>query len=52
MDILLTALLFLFAYMSGAFLVSLVRRDNGTADIAYGWGFVLVAWTTYLLGVK
>lgn len=36
--------------MCGAFAVSLVRRDNGTADIAYGWGFVLVAWTTYTLG--
>lgn len=50
MDIFLTALLFLFVYMCGAFVISLIRRDNGTADIAYGWGFVLVAWTTYLFG--
>ncbi len=50
MDILLTALTVLFVYVCGAFIVSLIRRDNGTADIAYGWGFVLVAWTTYLLG--
>lgn len=50
MDILLTALLFLFVYMCLAFVLSLVRRDNGTADIAYGWGFVLIAWTTFLLG--
>jgi len=51
MDILLTALFFLFIYMCGAFIVSLIRRDNGTADIAYGWGFVVVAWTTFMLGV-
>lgn len=50
MDILLTALIFLFVYMCLAFVLSLIRRDNGTADIAYGWGFVLVAWTTFLLG--
>ncbi len=51
MDILLTALLFLFIYMCGAFVVSLIRHDNGTADIAYGWGFVVVAWTTFMFGV-
>lgn len=50
MDILLTALIFLFVYMCLAFVLSLIRRDNGTADIAYGWGFVLIAWTTFLLG--
>lgn len=50
MDILFTALILLFVYMCSAFAISLVRRDNGTADIAYGWGFVLVAWTTFLLG--
>lgn len=50
MDILLTALTFLFVYMCLAFVISLIRRDNGTADIAYGWGFVLIAWTTFLLG--
>lgn len=47
---LLTAAALLLIYMSCAFVVSLIRKDNGTADIAYGWGFVLVAWTTYLLG--
>jgi len=50
MNILLTAALLLLVYMCAAFAVSLVRQDNGIADIAYGGGFVLVAWTTYLLG--
>jgi steroid 5-alpha reductase family enzyme len=42
----------LFLYMCFAFFVSVVRKDNGTADIAYGWGFVLVAIVTYILGTQ
>lgn len=37
-------------YMCTAYLVALIRKDNGTADIAYGGGFVVVAWITYALG--
>lgn len=37
-------------YMCGAFIVSLIRKDNGTADIAYGGGFALLAWLSYALG--
>ncbi len=50
MQTLLITLGLLFVYMCVAFGISLLRKDNGTADIAYGWGFVLVAWSTYLLG--
>ncbi len=50
MNSFLIALAALFVYMCGAFAVSLLRKDNGTADIAYGWGFVLVAWITFVLG--
>lgn len=46
------ALLALALYMCSAFVISLIRKDNGTADVAYGWGFVLVAWVTYVLGVQ
>lgn len=42
----------LLVYMCAAFAVSLVRKDNGTADIAYGWGFALVAWVTFMLGTQ
>jgi steroid 5-alpha reductase family enzyme len=45
------ALFCLFLYMCIAFIISLARADNGTADIAYGWGFVLVAWITFGLGM-
>lgn len=48
---LLIVLLVLFFYMSGAFLLSLSRHDNGVADIAYGGGFVLVVSIAYLLGL-
>lgn len=40
----------LLIYMTGAFVVSLIRKDNGTADIAYGGGFVLLAWLSYAVG--
>jgi steroid 5-alpha reductase family enzyme len=50
MTYLLVALIYLFVYMCVAFGISLIRKDNGTADIAYGWAFVLVAWITYILG--
>jgi steroid 5-alpha reductase family enzyme len=50
MNPLLLAAAALFIYMSLMFVISLVRKDNGTADIAYGWGFVLVALITYILG--
>lgn len=42
----------LFVYMCGAFGVSLIRKDNGTADIAYGWGFALLAWVSYYFGTE
>jgi steroid 5-alpha reductase family enzyme len=42
----------LFIYMCGAFVVSLIRKDNGSADIAYGWGFALLAWVSYYFGTE
>ncbi len=50
MQIMLIALAALALYMCASFAVSLIRRDNGTADIAYGLGFALVGWVTYVLG--
>ena len=52
MEALYLSLGLLFCYMCVAFAISLIRKDNGTADIAYGWGFALLAWTTYLLGTQ
>ncbi len=41
----------LFIYMCIVFGIALVRKDNGTADIAYGWGFVLLAFLTFIVGI-
>lgn len=39
----------LFVYMSLWFVVSLIKKRNDVADVAWGLGFVLMAWTSYLL---
>ncbi len=37
----------LLVYFSGWFIISLIKRRNDVADIAWGLGFCIVAWTTY-----
>lgn len=37
----------IFAYMSIWFLVSLLRKRNDVADVAWGLGFIVLAWTSY-----
>ncbi len=39
----------LFLFMSSLFIVSLIRRDNGTADIGYSIAFLVVIGTTFFL---
>lgn len=39
----------LFAYMSLWFVVSLIKKRNDVADIAWGLGFVLMAWVSFVL---
>lgn len=41
---------FLFGYMCAAYVVAMLSNDTGIADVAYGGGFAIVAWTTYLQG--
>jgi len=45
----LTLALLLLAYMSLWFLLSLVKKRNDVADVAWGLGFVLMAWTSFFL---
>ncbi len=40
----------LFLYMSFWFVVSLVKKRNDVADVAWGMGFVLMAWVSFFLG--
>jgi steroid 5-alpha reductase family enzyme len=39
----------LWGYMSVWFLISLIWRRNDVADVAWGLGFVLLAWTSFFL---
>lgn len=39
----------LFVYMSLWFVVSLIKKRNDVADVAWGLGFVFLAWTSYFL---
>ncbi len=39
----------LFAYMSFWFLLSVLKKRNDVADVAWGLGFVLIAWVSFFL---
>lgn len=39
----------LFAYMNAWFIISLVRLRNDVADVAWGLGFILIAWTSFAI---
>lgn len=49
MNYYLTLALLLFAYMSLWFAISLIQNRNDVADVAWGLGFVLLAWTSFFL---
>ncbi len=49
MNYYLTLAILLFGYMSLWFVISLIRKRNDVADIAWGLGFVLLAWTGFFL---
>ncbi len=38
-----------FVYMTGVFIVALVRKDNSVVDVAWGPGFIVVAVLTFFL---
>jgi steroid 5-alpha reductase family enzyme len=46
----LTQAAILFVFMNFWFIVSLARKRNDVADVAWGLGFVLMAWTSYYFG--
>ena len=41
----------LFVYMSLYFVVSLIKKRNDVADVAWGLGFVVMAWMSFVLSV-
>jgi steroid 5-alpha reductase family enzyme len=44
-----TLILVLFTYMSLWFIASLLKKRNDVADVAWGLGFVLMAWVSFFL---
>ena len=46
------AALVIFFYMTSLFVLAQIHRDNSIADVAWGPGFILVAWTTLLINVS
>ena len=49
MSYFITLILILFAYMSLWFVVSLLKKRNDVADVAWGLGFVLITWVSFFL---
>lgn len=49
MGTLLTIIFLVFVYMNLWFVASLLERRNDVADVAWGLGFVLIAWTSFFL---
>lgn len=49
MNYYLTVGLILLCYMTAWFFVAQIKRRNDIADIAWGLGFVLIAWSTFAL---
>lgn len=43
------AVLIIFVYMTALFLLALWQKDNSIADVAWGPGFILVAWLTLFI---
>ena len=41
--------LILFGYMSLWYLISIIAKRNDVADVAWGLGFVLMAWASYFI---
>lgn len=49
MNYYLALVVILFVYMSLWFVVSLIKKRNDVADVAWGLGFVLMTWASFLL---
>ena len=49
MNYYLNTALILFFYMSAWFVISLIKKRNDVADIAWGLGFVIISWTSFFI---
>ena len=44
-----TLVIVLFVHMNLWFIISLIKKRNDVADIAWGLGFTLLAWTSFFI---
>jgi len=49
-EVLVGAAMAVFIYMTAVFAAALLFRDNSIADIAWGPGFILVGWFSFVIG--
>jgi len=49
MNYFVTLIVILFLYMSLWFVVSLIKKRNDVADVAWGLGFVLITWVSFFI---
>ncbi|HAS80858.1 MAG: hypothetical protein UR25_C0004G0047 [Candidatus Nomurabacteria bacterium GW2011_GWE1_32_28] len=52
MNYFLTLGIILFFYMSIWFIISIFRKRNDVADVAWGFGFILLSWASYLISIN
>lgn len=48
LNVMALAAFIVFVYMTLVFILALLKKNNGLVDIAWGLGFILVAWITFL----
>jgi len=51
MNYFLTLSLILFVYMNLWFVISVIKKRNDVADLAWGLGFVVITWASFLMSV-
>jgi steroid 5-alpha reductase family enzyme len=52
MNYFLTLGIILFLYMSLWFIISILKKRNDIADVAWGLGFIILAWTSYIISMN
>lgn len=49
MNYYITLALILIGYMTSWFIISLIKKRNDVADVAWGLGFIVIVWTSFFL---
>ena len=42
------AIITVFGYMTGWFIISILLKRNDFVDVAWGLGFIVLSWTMYI----